>query len=438
MFSLLYVLYLIEGSCRGFAYINLETDQAKLSKCMNVLNGCAWKGGKLQISMAKPNRFVQLEDGRVSITPRNGVADKGNERRRVKKKRKLVRLSADQTLVNDKNVDDRKGWRRGRYGRAIACLRIRRPNRQLMIIDPSHYKNNVEKLFGSIKPKPLTKLTWTITEIPEVSEISEESIANSSDHEMDIVEENDNDLEKEYECVETFNEDIQNENTCEKPSEENSFIESVSCADAKEDSLPNLSESSNVLIVDDSTIINASSHVQNDQINDSMNKDDSVVESKFEVNVNWNNLFNPDSGKDLFKSGQSSSSFTFGSLLEKSAGKVKLVPTEELFLKPLESRVDVPSEESQSNSVVPESSTNKKVHNFAGIFADLNRITATNATRFGTFSSKKEEALAEWRIERYDLKEDFKKRLSEGKRRNRKVGGSNNYNRNSGASSTDV
>ena len=53
--------------CRGFAYVNLVSTDAKLGKCMNVLNGCAWRGGKLQISQAKPNRFRTLENGSIAI-----------------------------------------------------------------------------------------------------------------------------------------------------------------------------------------------------------------------------------------------------------------------------------------------------------------------------------------------------------------------------------
>lgn len=34
----------------------------------------------------------------------------------------------DMTLVTDRNVESRKGWRRGRYGRAIAIVRMRRPD----------------------------------------------------------------------------------------------------------------------------------------------------------------------------------------------------------------------------------------------------------------------------------------------------------------------
>ena len=78
--------------------------------------------------------------------------------------------------------------------------------------------------------------------------------------------------------------------------------------------------------------------------------------------------------------------------------------------------------ESLSGLEASESSTlsKKAPHNYANLFGDLSRITPTTATRFGMLLSQKDDMLHEWRIERVELKEDFKKRLAEGKRRNRR------------------
>lgn len=422
----------VENTCRGFAYVNLETSNEKLSRCMNVLNGCSWKGGKLQISMAKPDRFKVLEDGTVSIELANGPVAEDKYKRKMlrRKKRKLVRHSSDfSTLVTDKNVDKKKNWRRGRYGRAIACLRIRRPNRQLLIVDPSHYKNNLEKLFGSIKPKPLYNLTWTITDIIDdvadedsfetISDVSmmdgdqeeEEEVYNEieadNDHIADEVEVQDEDVVMKNDDTTSniaLDEATRNDVLLDIPIEEDS-ISAVPLEDEAIDVSNTKHTEDEVMVVDETEP--SPSHKEE--------KSDSV-EPNFEVNVNWSTLFSTNSTVE-----GSATSSLFGSLID--PGKLKNVSTDELFFKKPTSELVEKKEASESIEVVP---VTNAVHNYSGLFADLNRITPTTATRFGMHLSRKEELLQDWRVERIELKEDFKKRLSEGKRRNKRIGGVKN------------
>lgn len=422
----------VENTCRGFAYVNLETSNEKLSRCMNVLNGCSWKGGKLQISMAKPDRFKVLEDGTVSIELANGPVAEDKYKRKMlrRKKRKLVRHSSDfSTLVTDKNVDKKKNWRRGRYGRAIACLRIRRPNRQLLIVDPSHYKNNLEKLFGSIKPKPLYNLTWTITDIIDdvADEDSFETISDVSMMDGDQEEEEEvyNEIEADNDSiadeVEVQDEDVvmKNDDTTSNialdeatrndvlldiPIEEDS-ISAVPLEDEAIDVSNTKHTEDEVMVVDETEP--SPSHKE---------KESDSVEPNFEVNVNWSTLFSTNSTVE-----GSATSSLFGSLID--PGKLKNVSTDELFFKKPTNELVEKKEASESIEVVP---VTNAVHNYSGLFADLNRITPTTATRFGMHLSRKEELLQDWRVERIELKEDFKKRLSEGKRRNKRIGGVKN------------
>ena len=399
---------------------------------MNTLNGCAWKGGKLHISQAKPNRFKTLEDGRVSIINLPSEDEKNGEKQKIpKKKRKLVRMSGDQSLVTDKNVDKRKGWRRGRYGRAIACLRIRKPNRQLLIVDPSHYKNNLEKLFGSVRPKPLPQLTWTITEIRE------------SDYYMGVSEP--------IECETQINEFTESEyNEAVECSESNEAIELADSYETKE-----IVNSNEIVDIESSKVVDEDMSIEEPVSIEAENMPEpaQVIEARsepevktlpaskpisipvpeinFEVNVNWSSLFAPSpsaNDSSIFGSSfpnQSSSEFSLNSLIGK---KLKTnISAEDMFKKPVAieevkaEQVDI----GNGKVLVPEtsaSSTNNKkiVHNYANIFGDLNRITPTTATRFGMLLSQKDDMLHEWRVERVELKEDFKKRLAEGKRRNRR------------------
>jgi hypothetical protein len=408
---------------------------------MNILNGCSWKGGKLQISMAKPDRFKVLEDGTVSIELANGPVAEDKYKRKMlrRKKRKLVRHSSDfSTLVTDKNVDKKKNWRRGRYGRAIVCLRIRRPNRQLLIVDPSHYKNNLEKLFGSIKPKPLYNLTWTITDIIDdvADEDSFETISDVSMMDGDQEEE-----EEVYNEIEADNDHIADEVEVNQDEDvvmtnddttSNIALDEATRNDVLLDipleeeaiSVPLEEDSISVPLEDEAIDISNTKHTEEEVMvvdetepspSHQEEKSDSV-EPNFEVNVNWSTLFSTNSTVE-----GSATSSLFGSLID--PGKLKNVSTDELFFKKQTSELVEKKEASESIEVVP---VINAVHNYSGLFADLNRITPTTATRFGMNLSRKEELLQDWRVERIELKEDFKKRLSEGKRRNKRIGGVKN------------
>ena len=460
MKKLICCLYFIEGACRGFAYVNLETSDAQLSKCMNVLNGCSWKGGKLHISFAKPNKFRTLEDGRIVVIKAE-EEEKKVKKRIPKKKRRLVRHASDSSLVNDKNVDKRKGWRRGRYGRAIACLRIRRPNRQMLIIDPSHYKNNLEKLFGSVKPKPISQLCWTVTDIKNIDEIFEayENDSEAEEHEefnedisMEIDEVNDDELEcveitpvvhsepekqenSEYLVAESTQDCEVAQETVDEPYQEDSMQDFSTAAlnetrDMEVDTEPVVEEEEASTV-----IVNTFDSLITEDPKSEDSKSPAAVapavkpETKFEVNVNWSSLFAPSSTESSSLFGDKvtltteSSGFSLNSLIEKSA-KIKNVSMDELFKKPEIPSVseDIPKPSESADQIQPTTNV-KKVHNYAHLFGDLNRITPTTAVRFGMHLSRKEDLLHEWRIERVELKEDFKKRLAEGKRRNRRGGG---------------
>ncbi|CAO3632575.1 unnamed protein product [Cunninghamella blakesleeana] len=55
----------------------------------------------------------------------------------------------DMSLVTDNNVNTKVGkWKRGRYGRAIAVMRLKKADGTKFVFDPTNYKNNLEKLYN--------------------------------------------------------------------------------------------------------------------------------------------------------------------------------------------------------------------------------------------------------------------------------------------------
>ncbi|KAK4701535.1 nucleolar protein 8, partial [Phenoliferia sp. Uapishka_3] len=69
------------GFPRTFAFVTLETTQAKLAKCTSMLSGSMWKGHKLRIALAKPDYHSKMAAEREAI--QNGTA-KGPKRKKRK------------------------------------------------------------------------------------------------------------------------------------------------------------------------------------------------------------------------------------------------------------------------------------------------------------------------------------------------------------------
>lgn len=156
---------------RGFAHFSLQTTEAQWKRLVGAYNGSNWRGSALKIDEAKPDYTIRKEE-ESSLQPP------------TKRIRRLVRIRADQSLMTDAKVDRRPGWKRSRYGRAVAALKMRRPDGKLITIDPSHYKNNIEKLFGSVKPLPISKLTWSYAKDDDNSRIESDSDTTESEGEQ--------------------------------------------------------------------------------------------------------------------------------------------------------------------------------------------------------------------------------------------------------------
>lgn len=70
-----------------FAYINIRVTEGDLKKCMSVLNKTKWKGGTLQIQLAKESFFAQI----------------GPRERRSKSKEREINNRQHQLVRQDEN-----------------------------------------------------------------------------------------------------------------------------------------------------------------------------------------------------------------------------------------------------------------------------------------------------------------------------------------------
>ncbi|GAA5888280.1 hypothetical protein JCM16303_007259 [Sporobolomyces ruberrimus] len=106
------------GLPRNYAFFDIATTQAKLQRCMSMLNGSMWKSHKLKIAPAKPSWEQRREQERSSARE----ADDTNTRpsaTRAPVKPKKRKLSSDPNvgysakrfeMVTAENIENHKGW----------------------------------------------------------------------------------------------------------------------------------------------------------------------------------------------------------------------------------------------------------------------------------------------------------------------------------------
>ncbi|KAI1316426.1 nucleolar protein 8 [Mortierella claussenii] len=146
-----------DGTCRGFGYVTLDTTRKDWQKCVALFNGAKWKGNVLKIEEANKDWQTRRQE---DLEAQKKLEKKEQDAALKKLKRNPVKYAEDMSLITDKNMDGKRGWKRGRFGRPVITMKLDR-----MTYDPSHYKNNVEKLFNlSGKPLPLNQLVYHIDE----------------------------------------------------------------------------------------------------------------------------------------------------------------------------------------------------------------------------------------------------------------------------------
>ncbi|KAF9278839.1 nucleolar protein 8 [Mortierella alpina] len=152
-----YVAKDVDGSCRGFGYVTIDTTRKDWSKCLALFNGAKWKGHVLKIEEANKDWQTRRQE---DVEKQAKLEKKAQDAILKKFKRNPVKHAEDMSLITDKNMDGKRGWKRGRFGRPVITMKLDR-----MTYDPSHYKNNTEKIVNATgKPLPLDQLLYQIDE----------------------------------------------------------------------------------------------------------------------------------------------------------------------------------------------------------------------------------------------------------------------------------
>ncbi|XP_055983756.1 nucleolar protein 8 isoform X2 [Sorex fumeus] len=141
-----------------FAYINIRVAEADLKKCMSVLNKTKWKGGTLQIQLAKESFLHRLAQEREEAKAKNEESARG--------KSSLLEKRASMDFqgkgVPGTEVPGHKNWVVSKFGRVLPILHLKnQQKRKISFYDPSKYCHNLKKIGEDFtNTVPVSNLTW--------------------------------------------------------------------------------------------------------------------------------------------------------------------------------------------------------------------------------------------------------------------------------------
>ncbi|XP_037653335.1 nucleolar protein 8 [Choloepus didactylus] len=143
-----------------FAYVNIRVSEADLKKCMSILNKTKWKGGTLQIQLAKESFLHRLAQEREEAKAKKEKSIASNTD--LLKKTGVVDLHMK--AVPGTEVPGHKNWVVSKFGRVLPVLHLKnRHKRKIIKYDPSKYCHNLKKIGEDFtNTTPITNLTWNL------------------------------------------------------------------------------------------------------------------------------------------------------------------------------------------------------------------------------------------------------------------------------------
>ncbi|XP_018407790.1 PREDICTED: nucleolar protein 8 [Nanorana parkeri] len=153
------------NAIKTFAYLNVNISDVDLKKCMSVLNKTKWKGGTLQIEIAKESFLHRLSEERQKAKEK----EKANAQRSSKNDLVLSLEKAGvtdfqmKTAVPGTEVPNHKNWVVSKFGRVLPVLYLNEKKQsKIKKYDPSKYCHNIKKVDNTFELVPVSQLTWQL------------------------------------------------------------------------------------------------------------------------------------------------------------------------------------------------------------------------------------------------------------------------------------
>ncbi|CAK7302587.1 Nucleolar protein 8 [Vulpes lagopus] len=109
-----------------FAYINIRVAEENLNKCMSILNKTKWKGGTLQIQLAKESFLHRLAQEREEAKAKKEKSTIGNTSFLEKMKVVDFHMKA----VPGTEVPGHKNWVVSKFGRVLPVLHLKNQHKR--------------------------------------------------------------------------------------------------------------------------------------------------------------------------------------------------------------------------------------------------------------------------------------------------------------------
>ncbi|XP_053845609.1 nucleolar protein 8 [Vidua macroura] len=149
---------------KTFAYISVNISDADLRKCMSVLNKTKWKGGTLQIELAKASFLHRLATEREEAKLQKEKPQRNDQMCLLESLKKKGVVDFHMRAVPGTEVPDHKKWVVGKFGRVLPILHLRNQQKNKVVkYDPSKYCHNLRKLEPELAhAAPVSQLTWSL------------------------------------------------------------------------------------------------------------------------------------------------------------------------------------------------------------------------------------------------------------------------------------
>uniref|UniRef100_A0A8D0FLN5 Nucleolar protein 8 n=1 Tax=Strix occidentalis caurina TaxID=311401 RepID=A0A8D0FLN5_STROC len=162
---------------KTFAYISVSISDADLRKCMSILNKSKWKGGTLQIELAKESFLHRLAMEREEVKLQKEKPHGNDKTCLLESLKKAGVVDFHMKAVPGTEVPDHKKWIVGKFGRVLPILHLRNQlevwlqkescwfnsltQTNIVKYDPSKYCHNLRKLEPDLTHvAPVSELTW--------------------------------------------------------------------------------------------------------------------------------------------------------------------------------------------------------------------------------------------------------------------------------------
>ncbi|NXT85131.1 NOL8 protein, partial [Zapornia atra] len=164
---------------KTFAYISASISDADLRKCMSVLNKAKWKGGTLQIELAKESFLHRLAVEREEAKLQKEKPQRNDKAGLIESLKKAGVVDFHMKAVPGTEVPDHKKWVVGKFGRVLPVLHLRNQQKNkisfldlIMLVFKSFTQNNIVKYDPSKYCHNLRKLEQDLTRVVPISELT--------------------------------------------------------------------------------------------------------------------------------------------------------------------------------------------------------------------------------------------------------------------------